>query len=149
MSMLDRPTARRAHALQALAPKEYAKSIARHTALVDENRFVDWLIDAKPGGQIVYYRGHLAYDRTPAANVLDNRSRAIVHAVAGRVMATTGKGLVLPVQKRLGTGDYLYIAVKALPNRISSRRGESLPPFGIRTVPVVAAAAPAPAALAA
>lgn len=137
--MLHRPT----------KPSALAQRVARHTALVDENGFVDWLVDAKPGDQIVYYRGHLAYDRTPTANVLDSRSRAVVQTVAGRVMATTEKGLVLPVQKRIATGDYLYIAVKALPGRVTSRRAEFLPPRGISTVSAVDAATPAPAALAA
>ena len=126
-----------------IAPQAIAQSIARHTVLVDENRFVDWLVDAKPGEQIVYYRGHLAYDRTPAANVLDSRSRAVVHTVAGRVMSTTEKGLVLPVQKRLGTGDYLYIAVKALPSRVGSRRAEFVPALRICSASVANPAAPA------
>ena len=30
---------------------------------LDENGFVDWLIDAKPGDTLVYYRGHLSHDR--------------------------------------------------------------------------------------
>ena len=41
---------------------------------LDENGFVDWLIDAKPGDTLVYYRGHLSHDRmkelfTPARTV--------------------------------------------------------------------------------
>lgn len=106
-----------------------AKPIERHTAALDENGFVDWLVDAKPGDKIAYYRGHLTYDRTPRANVMDSRSRAVVHAVANRVMATAAKGLVLPVQKRIGPEDYLYIAVKALPSRAAARRHETTPPL--------------------
>ena len=115
--MLDRPA----------APSASAGTIAQHTALVDENGLVDQLVDAKPGDRIVYYRGHLAYDRTPSAHVLDAASRLIVPVVANRVMALAEKGAVLPVQKRIGPSDYLYIAVKAQPGRVHSRCAEALP----------------------
>ena len=97
-----------------------------HTALIDENAFVDWLIDAKPGHLIIYYRGHLAHDRMTSARVMDNRSRAVVHTVSNRVMTSADKGLVLPVQRRLGPSDYLYIAVKARPPRAAERRSKFL-----------------------
>ena len=136
--MLHQPTAH-----PALVPHP-----PRHTALVDENGLVDWLIDAKPGDRIVYYRGHLAHDRAPSAQVMDSRSRAVVHTVASRVMASTEKGLVLPVQKRIGPGDYLYIAVKALPPRAAERRSQLSPlSIGSRLAPInTAPAMPAPLA---
>jgi len=107
----------------------------RHTTLVDENEFVDWLIEARPGERIVYYRGHLAHDRAPSAQVLDGRSRTTIQTVARRVMATTETGLVLPVQKRMGIGDFLYIAVKALPPRAAVRRSEHSP-LSIDSIPL-------------
>jgi hypothetical protein len=120
-----------------------------HTALIDENAFVDWLIDARPGHRIIYYRGHLARDRMPSARVLDNRSRAVVHTVANRVMTSADKGLVLPVQRRLGPGDYLYIAVKALPPRAAQRRSKLLALSIGSDFPAVSRAIAMPALLAA
>ena len=69
-----------------------------------QKKLQEQLIDAKPGHRMVYYRGHLAHDRMPSARVMDNRSRAAVHTVANRVMTSADKGLVLPVQRRLGPG---------------------------------------------
>jgi hypothetical protein len=84
---------------------------------LDENGLVDWLIDAKPGDRVVYYRGHLGHDRMPSAKVLDRSSRTELHAVANRVMVLAAQGLVIPVQKRVGPEDCLYIVVKAQPQR--------------------------------
>jgi hypothetical protein len=118
----------------------------RHTALVDENGLVDWLVEAKPGDRIVYYRGHLAYDRTPSAHVLDGPSRLIVPVVANRVMALAEKGTVLPVQQRIGSSDYLYIVVKAQSRRVVDRRLEISPPPMSEDVPAAIPAQPAPLA---
>lgn len=110
-----------------IASAALALPIAKCAVPLDENAFVDWLIDANPGDKIAYYRGHLGYDRMPSANVLDRQSRAVLHAVATRVMIAASQGLVLPVQKRIAPEDCLYIAVKALPGRVGGRRGYSAP----------------------
>ena len=96
-----------------------AQPIARCNVPLDENGFVDWLIDAEPGDAVAYYRGHLAHDRMPKATVLSQPARRDLNAVAMRVMAACEHGLVVPVQKRIGPEDYLYIAVKA---RFSPKR---------------------------
>ena len=101
--------------------------IARFAVPLDENGFVDWIVDAYPGDKIAYYRGLLAHDRMPSGKVLDPRARAELHAVARRVMVLAGQGLVLPVQKRIGSEDFLYIAVKALPRRVAGPRWLSAP----------------------
>lgn len=88
--------------------------LARFAAPLDENGFVDWLVDAEPGDTIAYYRGHLAHDRMPSTDVLGRRARSELHAVANRVMAASDQGLVIPVQRRLGPEDFLYLAVKAV-----------------------------------
>lgn len=108
--------------MRAVRPKKpaLAQPIARFAVPVDENAFVDWLIDADPGDKLVYYRGHLAHDRMASTEALDPQSRITLQAVANRVMAAAAQGLVLPVQKRLGPEEFLYIAVKALPGRIGS-----------------------------
>ena len=89
----------------------------RFAVPLDENGLVDWLLDAEPGDSVVYYRGHLGHDRMPSAHVLDRQSRIDLHAVASRVMVLSAQELVLPVQKRVGPEDCLYIAVKARPRR--------------------------------
>jgi hypothetical protein len=97
-----------------------AQPITRFAVPIDENGFVDWLIDASPGDKLVYYRGHLGHDRMPSAKVLDRQARVELHALATRVMVTAAQRLVLPVQRRIGPEDWLYIAVKAQPGRVGS-----------------------------
>lgn len=99
-----------------------AALIERFTMPVDENGFVDWLIDANPGDRLAYYRGHLVHDRVPSGKVLGPRERANLNAVARRIMTLAGEGLVIPVQKRTGPEDFLYIAVKARPGRVAGER---------------------------
>jgi hypothetical protein len=106
---------------------QFAKShptvlIEQFAVPVDENGLVDWLIDADPGDRIIYYRGHLAHDRVPSGKVLNARARADLNAVARRVMMLAGEGLVMPVQKRIGREDFLYIAVKARLGRVAGER---------------------------
>jgi hypothetical protein len=91
-----------------------AQPIARFEVPIGENGFVDWLIDAEPGNAIAYYRGHLAHDRMPSSKVLIPHARHELHALAKRVMAACKQGLVIPVQKRLGPEDFLYLVVKAI-----------------------------------
>ncbi|MDI3470335.1 MAG: hypothetical protein OJF62_002398 [Pseudolabrys sp.] len=110
-----------------VAPTTPLLPISRFAVPFDENTFVDWLIDAEPGDRAVYYRGHLGFDRMPSANVLDRPTRANLHAVATRVMVAAGQGLVIPVQKRLGTEDYLYLAVKSRPGRMDQCRSAAAP----------------------
>ena len=113
------------HALQ--RPND-PRTIPRFAVPLDENGLVDRLIDAEPGDRVAYYRGHLGHDRAPSAKVLDRDLRAKLHAVANRVMVLAGQGLVIPVQKRIGPGDCLYIVVKAQPQRRSNPRVLTLPP---------------------
>jgi hypothetical protein len=80
---------------------------------IDENGFVDWLIDAEPGAMLVYYRGHLAHDRMASTEVHDPLDRVRLNRLASRVMRASDDGLVLLVQKRLAQGDALYIAIRA------------------------------------
>ncbi len=79
---------------------------------LDENGFVDWLIDAKPGDTLVYYRGHLSHDRMPSTKVLDDLRRRRLADVANRVLAAEAQGLVMPVQRRVGRNEWLYLAIR-------------------------------------
>jgi len=101
--------------------------IAPFAVPVDENGLVDWLIDANPGDRLVYYRGHLVHDRVPSGKVLGPRARADLNAVARRIMMLAGERLVIPVQKRIGREDFLYIAVKARLGRVAGERKVATP----------------------
>lgn len=79
---------------------------------VDENGFVDWLIDARPGDTLIYYRGHLSYDRMPSVSPLKDLQRRKLAEVAQRVLAAETQGLVMPVQRRTGPHEWLYLAIR-------------------------------------
>ncbi len=81
---------------------------------VDENAIVDWLLDARPGDRIVYFRGFLGLDRCKTGRIEDAARRRQLVSVAHRIMAAAEQGLVMPVQKRMGEEDALYIAVRTL-----------------------------------
>ena len=85
---------------------------ALHEIPHDENSFVDWLVGAKPGDITVYYRGLLSYHGSKNCLVLDATARRTLVVVAARVLAAANQHLVTPVQKRLGTDDFLYIAIR-------------------------------------
>jgi hypothetical protein len=80
---------------------------------LDENGFVDWIVDAQSDDWIAYYRGHLGRDRFESQGVLSPAACRKLVAVARRVMVAAEQGLVFPLQKRLGEHDFLYFAVRA------------------------------------
>jgi hypothetical protein len=80
---------------------------------LDENGFVDWIVDAQSADCIAYYRGHLARDRYERMQILKLADCRRLSAVAHRVMVAAEQGLVFPLQQRLGEHDYLYLAVRA------------------------------------
>lgn len=85
---------------------------ALHEIPHDENSFVDWLVGARPGDITVYYRGLLSYHGSKNCLVLDAAARRSLGAVSARVLVAANQHLVTPVQKRLGTDDFLYIAIR-------------------------------------
>lgn len=80
---------------------------------LDENCLVDWLVDASAGETIAYYRGHLAHDRCMSTPVLTSDERRRLIAVANRIMAAHDQSLVIPLQRRMGPNEWLYLAVRA------------------------------------
>jgi hypothetical protein len=80
---------------------------------LDENSLVDWLVDASAGETIAYYRGHLAHDRCMSTPVLTIDERRRLIAVANRIMVAHDQGLVIPLQRRVGPNEWLYLAVRA------------------------------------
>ena len=97
-----------------------ADTLPRFAVPLDENAFVDWLVDAKPGERTVYYRGHLGHDRAGDGRLQDRHARSNLNAVASRVMTAAEQGLVHPVQKKIGREDFLYFAVRASDRRAGS-----------------------------
>jgi hypothetical protein len=95
-------------------PEEFAAAIERNFIPFDENDFVDWIVDANANDCIAYYRGHLGRDRHPSADILSHYDSRKLSAVASRIMTAAEQGLVLPFQKRLGSHDYVYLAVRTL-----------------------------------
>jgi hypothetical protein len=91
-------------------------------AIVTEGAFCDWLGAATAGDRIEYYRGHLAYDRTPSARVLADRDRTTLAAVARRALKAADEDRVHLVQRRHGDCDYSYFAVMAKQLRRTRRR---------------------------
>ena len=78
--------------------------------------FWEWLARARPGDRFVYHRGFLIHDRETdrdlkrlAKEVLEAGPPVELEPYSRR----RGLGLVHLVQRRLGPGDYEYIAVRA------------------------------------
>lgn len=71
--------------------------------------FDDWLASARPGADIEYYRGDLAYDR----GGWGTRKPAVpwLSALADRAWTLAQDGHVHLVQHRRGQSDYSYLAV--------------------------------------
>lgn len=103
-------------------PRQYVPALS---AIVEENGFVDWLIDAEPGETLVYYRGHLSHDRMPSVSGLTDLDRRKLSDVASRVLSTESMGLVIPVQRRVGEHDWLYLAVRTRGALLSTRKAKA------------------------
>ncbi len=95
-----------------LTPRLHSLLIDPFCVPLNENQFVDWLVDASVGETIPYYRGHLAHDRCMSTPVLTSDERRRLVAVANRIMAAHDQGLVIPLQRRVGPHEWLYLAVR-------------------------------------
>ena len=69
-------------------------------------QFEAQVASARPGRQIIYHSGHLAFDR------LKERAARGISDIAFTAMILEARGLVLLVQKRNGENDCDYIAVR-------------------------------------
>jgi hypothetical protein len=95
----------------------------------DENRLVDWLVDAEPGDTIAYYRGHLAHDRLPSRSVVREKERRKLTELADRIMVASDQGLLMPVQRRVGAHEWVYLAVRTSDTmRLSARSKAGIRP---------------------
>jgi len=66
---------------------------------------------AAPGDAIEYHRGFLAIARDPNVGKLAERERADLVRVARRAVRAAEAGLVHLVQRRLGPGEFSYLAI--------------------------------------
>ena len=99
---------------------------------LDENNLVDWLVDAKAGEAVAYYRGHLAHDRCMSTPVLTSDERRRLVALANRIMAAHDQGLVIPLQRRVGPHEWLYLAVRASGRlQLSSFKSRAIAPAAL------------------
>jgi hypothetical protein len=93
-------------------PDSRPQSLPCFAVPFDENQFVDWLVDANPGDTIAYYRGHLSHDRLPSRKVIRETDRRKLSDLADRVMVASDQGLVMPVQRRVGRNEWIYLAIR-------------------------------------
>lgn len=90
----------------------------------DEDNLCDWIANAVPGALMIYYRGHLAFDRMPSTGVFTNPDRKRLIDVAKRALQAAEDGFIHLVQRRHGPQDYSYIAIKAR----TRMAGRTIPP---------------------
>ncbi|CAK0740056.1 hypothetical protein CCP1ISM_1120004 [Azospirillaceae bacterium] len=87
------------------------------TAKPTADSFSAWIGGAMPGESFEYHRGFLACDRNPEERALTPAERRRVDALADQTRAMAAVGLVCLTQRRFGTADYSYLAIKASPRR--------------------------------
>ena len=78
-----------------------------------EEQLCRWVGRAEAGARIEYHHGHLSVDRSHETTSLDEKTRQSLAKVADRAFALAGKGLLILVQRRLGEGQFSYLAIKA------------------------------------
>jgi hypothetical protein len=76
-----------------------------------------WLVSAKPGERLEYYRGLLAIDRTKGTSSLKEPERQKLAAVADHALALAARNTLHLFQERHGEGDYSYWVVARAPTR--------------------------------
>jgi hypothetical protein len=82
----------------------------------------NWINEAKPGERLTYHRGFLALDRAPGSR-LTERERVRLDILAKDMLAAAELGLLHLLQRRLVTGAFGYIAVKAHARTAFRRHG--------------------------
>lgn len=79
----------------------------------DLNTITDWFHDAKPGDKVCYHEGDLANDMV-RKGLPGEREQLASAAEAARYVANLAvSGHVHLVQRRLGDGQFAYIAVRS------------------------------------
>ena len=70
-----------------------------------------WLGAAQPGDTLVYHRGFLTVDCSPATSNLAKSERSRLALVARRAILAQERGLACLLQRRHGPDDYDYLIV--------------------------------------
>jgi hypothetical protein len=89
--------------------------------------FRAWLVRARPGQRLVYYRGLLGIDRVKGTSSLKEGERRKLAAVADHALALAEGGKLHLLQERHGNGDYSYWAVARTPARPIERASSRFP----------------------
>ena len=76
-----------------------------------ETMLCAWYGSAVPGNSIVYHRGFLAIDVAPLTFKLPDAERRTLLRVAQRALQLAEDGLVHLVQRRVGEGEFTYVAI--------------------------------------
>jgi hypothetical protein len=75
-------------------------------------RFWSWLARSEPGAALEYHRGLLILDRPPASELSEDERR-VVARLADAALQAAEEGRVHLVQRRNGSFDFSYLAIKA------------------------------------
>jgi hypothetical protein len=78
---------------------------------LSETMFCSWLGTAEPGECIIYHRGFLAIDTSPLTFKLPDGERRELLRIAQRALQLAEDGLLHLVQRRMGEGDFTYLAI--------------------------------------
>lgn len=96
-------------------------SILRPRRALTEIELAAWIGQAAPGDRLEYHRGFLALDTFSIGSPLDDHERKALARVAARAMWAAGQDLVHLVQRRIGEGEFSYLAIaRPRPQRASA-----------------------------
>lgn len=87
--------------------------------MTDLNTVAVWFQAAKPGDQLVYHEGNLAFDRFVSAGIsyAEHENKQSLGAAAAFLWKAYKDGAVHLVQRRIDKEVCAYIAVRAQPHR--------------------------------
>ena len=86
--------------------------------------FLEWVNQAQIGDRTVYFTGDLAYERyrqemlASLADDVEKKKYRLLPNFADIVYNHLTAGIVHLVQKRVGVGEFEYIAIKAQPRKV-------------------------------
>jgi hypothetical protein len=70
-----------------------------------------WLTQAQAGDVLEYHRGFVSLDRLRCSSRLSEQERLRLEGLARMVMQLVDRDLVHPLQRRIGSGRFSYLAV--------------------------------------
>lgn len=92
--------------------------------------FTAWLLRARSGERLTYWRGQLAIDTSPLTSQLPDDDRAELSSVSQLAWNMAQKGWVHLVQQRHGVNDFSYLAI-ARPQELAATVSPSAPPMNV------------------